>query len=78
MPPFFTRLETILEKEGSGMFVGNSLTHADLYIAHFFSRTKEDYCNNLENYPLLCHHQDLVFKQADIANWIVNRPQTLM
>ncbi len=75
-PKFLTRLETILDQEGTGLLVGDSLTHADLYIADMLSRNKN--VNSLKDYPLLARHQELVLKQKDIADYIAKRPETPM
>ena len=73
-PVYFKYLESLLAKSGTGYFVGNSLTLAD--IAAFDAIT--GYLHNFlvfdaEKYPLLEKNRNLVLENENIKKYVDSR-----
>jgi glutathione S-transferase len=76
-PTVCEKLETHLKKNGTGWFVGNKVTYADICAFDFFSGfTAKELTLSAEKTPFLAALVDKVKNLPNIAEWLEKRPHT--
>lgn len=78
LPVYFKKYVEVLQTNGTGFLVGKKLTYADIIIAHNLERIAEflKEPGMLDKTPELKKHQQTVFSQPGIKEWIAKRPKT--
>jgi len=76
--PFLDRYEKFLSDNGSGFFVGQSLTWADIYIYDALLKLKSKDAQAIEQHPKLKAFITAIESRPNIKNWIEKRPVTEM
>jgi glutathione S-transferase len=77
VPRYFSKLDSIKEKNGGKFLVGENVSWADLMFAHyleFFEATVD--AGMLDKYPNLKALKQNVFEIPQVKAWIEKRPQT--
>ncbi|GMR61435.1 hypothetical protein PMAYCL1PPCAC_31630, partial [Pristionchus mayeri] len=74
--PFLTRYERFLEASGTGFFVGNAITLADISLFHIFWFFNKLLPGSLRKYAGLTAFQARMNGQERLKEWIDNRPKT--
>uniref|UniRef100_A0A8R1HW89 glutathione transferase n=2 Tax=Caenorhabditis japonica TaxID=281687 RepID=A0A8R1HW89_CAEJA len=75
--PFITAFETILVTNGTGYFVGDKISFADLAIFHiFWFMNSKILPGALRKYPKLLEFVDKIAAIDTIKSWINSRPKT--
>ncbi|GMT35435.1 hypothetical protein PFISCL1PPCAC_26732 [Pristionchus fissidentatus] len=74
--PFLTRYEKFLDANGTGFFVGDKITLADLSLFHIFWFFNKLLPGSLRKYAGLTSFQARMNGQARLKEWIDNRPKT--
>jgi len=78
VPPAFDNYTRILEKNGGGkgFIVGDSLTWADLGLAHVLWGLQLHHAPALEKRPLLKAYMERILSRPNIKAWMSKRPVT--
>jgi len=78
LPPAFKSYIAILEKNGGGkgFIVGDSLTWADIGLAHALWGLQTRQPGILDAYPLLKSYMERITSRPNIKAWIDKRPKT--
>jgi len=78
LPRILKKIDDILKKNGNGVLVGNDITYADLYVAHFLSMLPEamEVKDKLDEYQNVVALITKVFNLPGIKEWIAERPVT--
>ncbi|XP_059155473.1 S-crystallin SL11-like [Physella acuta] len=75
-PRYLGFLEANLKKNGTGYFVGDSITLADILALDLNTGTMNSLLEITDNYPLLKKNLELVKGQDKIAAYLASRKQT--
>jgi len=79
IPHFYKLFSELLEKSGTGFFVGNKITYADIYMYYMnwnWHNRQDLFPGILLNFPLLKEHMDRIGADPKIAAWVAKRPVT--
>lgn len=75
--PFITAFENILQTNGTGYFVGDKISYADLAIFHiFWFMNSKILPGALRKYPKLHEFVEKISTIDSIKEWISSRPKT--
>ncbi|CAB3399268.1 unnamed protein product [Caenorhabditis bovis] len=75
--PFITAFEALLQANGTGYFIGDKLSYADLAIFHiFWFMNTKILPGALRKYPSLNEFVEKIATIDSIKNWIATRPKT--
>ncbi|CAG5117596.1 unnamed protein product [Candidula unifasciata] len=75
-PIYLGHLERLLKENGTGYFVDNRLTLADLVAFDVVTGMLKDYVDVTEKYPLLQKNVDIVRSDGKIRPYVKSRPIT--
>lgn len=75
-PPVLTNYRSIIEKNGTGYFVGDSLTWADIGLAYALDCLSKIDSSIIDAHAPLKAHIDKVLSLPNIKAWIDKRPVT--
>lgn len=78
MPSYMKSLEVRLAKNGTGYFVGDSLTWVDLYLSIVLEWLRDKKDALLAHFAQVKAHDERVRSLPKIAEWIAKRPVTDM
>jgi len=79
VPFYFSKLNSVQERNGGNFLVGDSLSWADILVAHyleFFESAADP--NILVPYPNLKKLKDTVYGLPQVKAWVEKRPKTAM
>jgi len=73
--PFLTKYAKFLKENGTGWFVGNGLTWADLTVAEYVDRIQTTYGDDLpkKDFPTLEEHRKKIHEMPSIAKYVKSR-----
>uniref|UniRef100_A0A914VBI2 glutathione transferase n=1 Tax=Plectus sambesii TaxID=2011161 RepID=A0A914VBI2_9BILA len=75
--PWLQRYEKFLTDNGTGYFVGNSVTQIDLGLLQFMGLFSHVLCpETFKKFPELCKFMERIASLPNIAAWIQKRPKT--
>jgi glutathione S-transferase len=74
--PFVALYEKFLTTNGTGYFVTNSITWADIYLYDVFSSLKSKSPHLFEGHAKLAEFVDKIGKEPKIKAWVDKRPKT--
>jgi glutathione S-transferase len=74
--PFLKMYEKFLVDNGTGYFVSNSVTWADLFLFDALHKTKTTSAHLFEGHPKLKEFVDKIEKEPKIHAWIEKRPKS--
>ncbi|CAI5454600.1 unnamed protein product [Caenorhabditis angaria] len=75
--PFISAFENLLISNGTGYFVGDKISYADLAIFHiFWFMNTKILPGSLRKYPKLLEFVDKIANIDNIKKWIAQRPKT--
>lgn len=75
-PKFLNFFEKLLKENGTGYFVGNRLTLADIAVFDVITGMLEGYVDVNDSYPLLQKNVELVRGHSKIGPYVASRPIT--
>jgi len=78
LKPFYTLYEKFLKTNGTGHFVGKTMTWADIVLFGTMSWFDHDHPHILKAYPELTKFVHMVSSEPKIKHWIETRPKTSM
>jgi len=76
--PMAIKYEGFLTKNGTGYFVGNQVTWADLALSEIFGGWQENHAHLLKPHPKLAEFVTKIRSIPKIKAWIEKRPKTPM
>jgi glutathione S-transferase len=74
--PFLTLYEKFLGETGTGYFVNNSITWADLFLFEIFHSTKHTSPHLFDSHPKLAAFINKIASEPKIQAWLKKRPET--
>jgi len=74
--PFLVLYEKFLKTNGTGHFVGKTMTWADIILFYMFNRWNRDHPNILQSHPELSKFVHMVDNEPKIKHWIETRPKS--
>jgi glutathione S-transferase len=74
--PFLKRYEHFLEESGTGYFVNDQITWADVFLFDTLQKWEKRHSELLQNYPKLRQFVEKVASNPRIKAWIEKRPET--
>ncbi|CAG5117598.1 unnamed protein product [Candidula unifasciata] len=75
-PKFLENFEKLLKENGTGFFVGDRLTLADIAVFDVITGMLKGYVDVNDNFPLLLKHVELVKAHSKIGPYVTSRPDT--
>jgi len=79
LPHWFALFTAILEKNGTGFFVGNKITLADIQAFNInwnWHNRQDLFPGEILKAPVLKAHMDRIGAEPSIASWVARRPAT--